>query len=49
MSTGEARQGLVREVVCPNCWERFPPERSWYVATDSTLYGDDLSPRKRRL
>lgn len=39
-STRKASNGLVREVVCPNCWERFPPERIWYVATDSSLYGD---------
>lgn len=40
MSTETARQGLVREVVCPNCWERFPPERAWYVATHQDLFGD---------
>jgi hypothetical protein len=31
---------LVPEVVCPNCWERFPPERVLYVATDPALFGD---------
>lgn len=31
---------LVVEVVCPNCWERFPPENVLYVATDPSLFGD---------
>jgi hypothetical protein len=51
MSTNGAGSafGLVKEVVCPNCWERFPPERSWYVSTDPTLYGDlRLGEQERR-
>ena len=41
--------GLVREVTCPNCWERFPPERVWYVSTHASLYGDlRLGPEERR-
>jgi hypothetical protein len=41
--------GLVKEVICPNCWERFPPERIWYVATDAALYGDlRLGAQERR-
>ena len=31
---------LVHEVTCPNCWERFPPERVRYVSTHPDLYGD---------
>ena len=31
---------LVTEVVCPNCWEKFPPEEILYVATDPALFGD---------
>jgi hypothetical protein len=31
---------LVNEVVCPNCWERFRPERALYVATHPSLFGD---------
>jgi hypothetical protein len=31
---------LVDEVVCPNCWERFRPERSLYVAVHPELHGD---------
>ena len=31
---------LVPEVVCPNCWERFPPENVLYVATDPSLFCD---------
>jgi hypothetical protein len=31
---------LVPEVVCPNCWERFPPENVFYVATAPSLFGD---------
>lgn len=34
--------GLVKEVVCPNCWERFAPERVWYIASHPELYGDLL-------
>jgi hypothetical protein len=33
---------LVKEVVCPNCWERFAPERVWYIASHPELYGDLL-------
>ena len=41
--------GLVKEVICPNCWERFPPERTWYVSTDAALYGDPrLGSQERR-
>jgi hypothetical protein len=41
--------GLVREVVCPNCWERFPPERVRYVSTHQDLFGDlRLGPQARR-
>jgi len=39
---GSLRSQLVREVVCPNCWERFAPERVWYVASHPGLYGDLL-------
>lgn len=31
---------LVSEVTCPNCWSRFPPERSLYVAGHLSLRGD---------
>lgn len=31
---------LVPEVVCPNCWERFPPEAIYYIATEPSLIGD---------
>lgn len=31
---------LVAEVVCPNCWETFPPEQARYVATEPSLFGD---------
>jgi hypothetical protein len=51
MSTNGAGSafGLVKEVVCPNCWERFSPERIWYVSTDPTLYGDlRLGSEERR-
>lgn len=33
---------LVKEVICPNCWERFAPERIWYIASHPELYGDLL-------
>jgi hypothetical protein len=33
---------LVKEVVCPNCWARFAPERVLYVASHPDLYGDIL-------
>jgi hypothetical protein len=33
---------LVKEVVCPNCWERFRPERVRYIASHPDLYGDLL-------
>lgn len=42
MSSGPARHGLVSEVVCPNCWERFPPEQVRYVSAHQELYGDLL-------
>lgn len=39
---------LVDEVVCPNCWERFRPERALYVATHPGLFGDRrLGPAAR--
>lgn len=41
-AAGSQGSGLVKEVVCPNCWERFAPERVWYVATHPELYGDLL-------
>lgn len=31
---------LVQEVTCPNCWEKFPPERVKYVSTHPEQYGD---------
>ena len=41
---------LVKEVTCPNCWERFAPERSVYIATHPELYGDlllgETAPRR---
>ncbi|RLS79449.1 MAG: hypothetical protein DWI03_01835 [Planctomycetota bacterium] len=40
---------LVKEVTCPNCWERFPPERVWYVSSHHDLFGDlRLGPNERR-
>jgi hypothetical protein len=42
-------RGLVKEVTCPNCWERFPPERVKYISTDASLYGDlRLGEQERR-
>jgi hypothetical protein len=41
-STDSLQSALVKEVVCPNCWERFAPERVFYVATHPELYGDLL-------
>jgi hypothetical protein len=41
--SSEAAQGaieLLAEVTCPNCWHRFPPESSLYIAGHSTLTGD---------
>ena len=34
------RTTLVEEVTCPNCWERFPPERVRYVSSHPEQYGD---------
>lgn len=31
---------LVAEVVCPHCWEKFPPDIVRYVATEPSLFGD---------
>lgn len=39
---GSPTSQLVKEVICPNCWERFGPERVWYIATHPQLYGDLL-------
>jgi hypothetical protein len=40
---------LVKEVICPNCWERFSPERVRYVSTHQDLFGDlRLGPQARR-
>jgi hypothetical protein len=40
----------VKEVTCPNCWEKYPPERSLYIATHPDLYGDlllgEIAPRR---
>lgn len=30
----------MKEVTCPNCWERFPPDRVKYVSTHPDQYGD---------
>lgn len=39
---------LIDEVVCPNCWERFRPERVLFVATHPGLFGDrQLGPTAR--
>ena len=35
-----ARSSLVGEITCPNCWERFPPERVLYVSSHPEQYGD---------
>jgi hypothetical protein len=42
MTNGEVRKGLVREVVCQNCWERFAPAEVRYIAAHPELYGDLL-------
>lgn len=40
---------LVKQVICPNCWEQFPPERVRYVSTHQDLFGDlRLGPQARR-
>ena len=31
---------LMQEVTCPNCWDRFPPERVNYVSAHPEQYGD---------
>lgn len=40
--SGSSHSQLVKEVVCPNCWERFAPERVCYIASHPELYGDLL-------
>jgi hypothetical protein len=46
--TMAAMTKLVDEIVCPNCWERFRPERALYVATHAGLFGDRrLGPEAR--
>jgi hypothetical protein len=48
MSTATAAS-LVKEVICPNCWERFAPEQVMYVSTHQDLFGDlRLGPQARR-
>lgn len=43
------RATLVDEVVCPNCWERFPPERIHYVSAPGGPRGDlRLGPDRRQ-
>lgn len=37
-----ATSALVKDVTCPNCWERFAPERVWYISAHPELYGDLL-------
>lgn len=32
--------GLLTEITCPNCWQRFPPEKILWVAEHDGLYGD---------
>lgn len=39
---GNSAVGLVREVICPNCWDPFKPERALFVAQHPDLYGDRL-------
>jgi hypothetical protein len=47
--TSPPASSLVKEVICPNCWDRFPPERVRYVATHQDLFGDlRLGPQARR-
>lgn len=33
---------LLAEIICPNCWFRFPPERLLFVARSDNLIGDDV-------
>ncbi len=41
--------GLVKEVICPNCWERFAPESTLYVSAHQDLFGDlRLGPQQQR-
>jgi hypothetical protein len=32
--------GLQDRIVCPHCWERFPPERCLWISTHGALVGD---------
>lgn len=32
--------GLLSEIICPNCWQRFPPEKLLWVSEHGDLYGD---------
>lgn len=41
-SSSEQSSPLVKELVCPNCWELFAPERICYISSHPELYGDLL-------
>lgn len=34
------RRKLIKEVVCPNCWTKFPPENTLWISEEPTLVGD---------
>ena len=33
---------LLREVTCPNCWHKFPPENILFIARHESLIGDSV-------
>ena len=42
-ATYEEHSGrLVAEVVCPNCWHKFPPENLLFIARHADLIGDKV-------
>lgn len=34
---------LLAEVTCPNCWHRFAPERTLFIAQHASLMGDEIA------
>lgn len=40
---------LADKVMCPNCWHKFPPEDSLYIANSVNLAGDPRLTNPREL
>lgn len=38
-----AQTGLLSEILCPNCWHKFPPEDLLFISRHDAMVGDDIA------